>query len=167
MGAGHLLAELAGAGLSVTADRDRLVIRPASKLTDDMREALRLGKTEILALLAQMRHPNIADPAPASSEAFPPTDVDSALHLARHERVVDRGHSELEGDVLGEHSATRQPDDDDRVRCTGCQHYRPGRCGNHRSAGLHTSDVGRDFARLLQWCAGFEKDRVPSAPSRG
>ena len=41
MGARELLADLAGAGLSVIADGDRLVIRPASKLTDDMRAALR------------------------------------------------------------------------------------------------------------------------------
>ena len=39
MGARDLLAELAGAGLSVRAEGERLVIRPASKLTDGMRAA--------------------------------------------------------------------------------------------------------------------------------
>ena len=52
MGAHDLLADLAGAGLSVTAEGDHLVIRPASRLTDPMRAALREAKLELLALLA-------------------------------------------------------------------------------------------------------------------
>ena len=51
MGARKLLSDLAGAGLSVTADGERLVIRPASKLTDPMRAVLRDAKPELLALL--------------------------------------------------------------------------------------------------------------------
>ena len=52
MGARNLLADLTAAGLSVTAEGDRLVIRPASKLTDPMRAALRDAKPELIALLA-------------------------------------------------------------------------------------------------------------------
>ena len=52
MGARDLLSSLAGAGLSVTVEAGRLVIRPASKLTDDLRAALREAKFELLALLA-------------------------------------------------------------------------------------------------------------------
>ena len=53
MGARDLLSSLAGAGLSVTAEAGRLVIWPASKLTDDMREALRAAKPQLLALPAE------------------------------------------------------------------------------------------------------------------
>ena len=53
MGARDLLSSLAGAGLSVTVEAGRLVIRPASKLTDDMREALRAAKPQLLALPAE------------------------------------------------------------------------------------------------------------------
>jgi citrate lyase beta subunit len=49
MGARDLLAELADLGVTVTADGDKLVIRPASKLTDDLRAALRAHKAELLA----------------------------------------------------------------------------------------------------------------------
>ena len=52
MGARDLLADLADAGLRVTTDGDHLVIRPASKLTDPMRAALREAKPELLTLLA-------------------------------------------------------------------------------------------------------------------
>lgn len=44
MGARELLADLAAEGLSIAADGDSLVIRPASKLTDAMRVALREAK---------------------------------------------------------------------------------------------------------------------------
>lgn len=55
MGARELLADLADAGLSVTADGDRLLIRPASKLTYPLRVALRDAKPELLALLRAAR----------------------------------------------------------------------------------------------------------------
>ena len=41
MGARELLSELAGAGFELETDGDRLVIRPASRLTDDLRAAVR------------------------------------------------------------------------------------------------------------------------------
>lgn len=51
MGARDLLDGLAEAGISVAVDGDKLVIRPASRLTDDIRAALRASKPELLALL--------------------------------------------------------------------------------------------------------------------
>lgn len=52
MGARDLLADLADLGVSVTAHGDRLVIRPASLLSDDQRAELREAKAELLAILA-------------------------------------------------------------------------------------------------------------------
>ena len=51
MGARELLHELADAGFTVEADGDKLVIRPASKLTNDQRAAVRAAKSDLLALL--------------------------------------------------------------------------------------------------------------------
>lgn len=51
MGARDLLADLAGLGVTVTAHGDRLVIRPASRLTDGHRAELREAKAELLAIL--------------------------------------------------------------------------------------------------------------------
>lgn len=44
---------------------------------------------------------------------------------------------------------------DRRVSCTDCRNYRPGRCGNHRRAGLMVADVGRDLAVMPPHCPGF------------
>lgn len=52
MGTRDLLADLTGAGFTVAADGERLVIRPASQLTDDLRQRLRDSKADLLALLA-------------------------------------------------------------------------------------------------------------------
>ena len=52
MGARELLADLADAGLSIAADGGDLVIRPASKLSDDMHAMLRAAKSDLLALLS-------------------------------------------------------------------------------------------------------------------
>ena len=64
-----------------------------------------------------------------------------------------------EAEDLGERLTLRDRQHDDRVMCCECQHYRPGRCGNHRRAGLQEVEVGRDLATLLQRCPGFETMR--------
>lgn len=159
MGARELLANLAGAGLSVIADGDRLVIRPASKLTDDMRAALRDVKREVLALLAPEQQP---DALGASHDAFEPpacTDDESASFLVRRARMVRWGWAEGDADALARRLAKRDRDQDDRVSCIDCQHRHPGRCGNYRGAGLRLPDVGRDLAGMLQRCAGFQSAR--------
>lgn len=51
MGARELLDDLVRDGFSVSADGDKLVIRPASKLTDDLRQMLRAAKPELMAML--------------------------------------------------------------------------------------------------------------------
>ncbi len=149
MGARELLSDLAGAGLSVKADGDRLVIRPASKLTDPMRAALRDAKPELLALLLgrTMR--------PSNAVVVGWTDGDIARFTDRRARLMRWGWSEAEAEKLADRLVQRDRDIDDRVSCADCQHYRPGRCGNHRRAGLHAPDVGRDLASLLQRCSGF------------
>lgn len=51
MNARDLLADLANTGVSVTAAGDALVVRPASRLTADMRCRLRAAKPDVLAIL--------------------------------------------------------------------------------------------------------------------
>jgi|GEM_PF-3522882 len=145
MGAHALLAELAGAGLSVTAEGDRLVIRPASTLSDDQRTALRAAKLEILAFLA--KNPAGHDPRPA--------DV-HARHLARRDRLRRWGWPDREADALTERLARRDAaGDDDRVSCADCRHAQIRRCGNHSTAGLTRNEIGQDWVSTLQRCPGF------------
>ena len=156
MGAGHarnVLADLADAGLRVTADGDRLVIRPASKLTDRMRAALRASKAELLALLRGADP--VADPLDLSAVAW--TEADIARFLDRRARLLRWGWAEQDAENLAERLGKGDRDNDDRVSCIDCEHYRPGRCGNHGRAGLHDTHVGRDLASLPQRCLGFDE----------
>ena len=74
MGARDLLVTLSGAGLSVAAEGDQLVIRPGSKLTEELRAALREAKPELLALLRGA--PDLRQPGTGSS----------GMHGGRHGR---------------------------------------------------------------------------------
>ena len=75
----------------------------------------------------------------------------NSVLLTRREVLV-----EPEAEKLAERLVRRDREHDERVSCTDCRHYRPGRCGNHRQAGLYGSEVGRDLAAMLQRCAGFD-----------
>ena len=66
------------------------------------------------------------------------------------------GWAEPEAEKLAERLVKRDREQDDRVCCADCRHYRPGRCGNHRAALLHSPELGRDLAATLQRCPGFK-----------
>ncbi|MDO9093993.1 MAG: hypothetical protein Q7U99_15315 [Rubrivivax sp.] len=85
------------------------------------------------------------------------TDGDIARFLDRRARLLRWGWAEPEAEKLADRLARRDRDRDERVSCTDCRHYRPGRCGNHRRAGLNVAEVGRDLAAMLQRCAGFDQ----------
>lgn len=75
------------------------------------------------------------------------------------ERLLRWGWPAPEAEAMAERLAWRDREADDRVSCAGdCAHYRPGRCGNHKRAGLHTAELGRDLAGLLQRCPGFQSE---------
>lgn len=140
MGARDLLADLGGAGFTVSAEGGRLVIRPASKLTENTRAAVRDCRPVLLALVA-------GDDARADGEA--------ARFLDRRARLLRWGWAADDAESLAERLTRRHREADARVSCTECRHYRPGKCGNHRRAGLQGADVGRDLVGLLQRCPGF------------
>lgn len=157
MGARELLHELAGAGLTITADGDRLLIRPAAKLTDNMRGALRAAKPELLMLLT--RPDRLTRDEADRCHAGGWNDAEIAAFTTRVVLFMRRGVSATDADDLAERLTLRDRDGDARHMCVECSHYRPGRCGNHRRAGLHTADVGRDLMATLQRCSGFQPTR--------
>ena len=153
MGARELLADLCSAGFHITAQADRLVIRPWSKLPDDMRKALRNAKPELLALLAgSLNEP--AERIDLAAVAWTATNM--AAYLDRRARLLRWGWSDADAESLAERLVKADRDDDERVSCADCRHYRPGHCGDHRRAGLTVPDVGRDLVVLLQRCPGFK-----------
>ena len=101
---------------------------------------------------ADLRPP--AEPEPLNLATVAWTDADISAYLDRRARLLRWGWAEREAEVLAERLVIRDRDADDRVSCTDCRHYRPGRCDNHRRAGLHEPDLARDFAALLQRCPG-------------
>ncbi len=87
------------------------------------------------------------------------TDADISVFLDRRARLMRWDWAEPEAEKLAERLVTRDREHDDRVSCTDCQHYRPGRCGNHRAAGLNSPEMGRALATMLQRCEGFQSGR--------
>ena len=146
MGARDVLDSLASAGCTVTAEGERLVIRPASNLTDDLRLALRTSKPVLLALLA-------GDTSKLGDE--------SRRFLDRRARLLRWGWTETDAEAVAEQLHLRDVHADYRHSCVECQHYRPGRCGNHRRAQSHEGEVGRDLAMLMQHCPGFRERGTP------
>jgi hypothetical protein len=141
MGVADLLIRWHNAGFRLDIAGDKLLVAPASELTDELREELRRAKPELMALLRQ-------------SPGW--TDADISRFTKRRDRLLRWGWAEPDAEKLAERLVQRDREQDDRVSCTDCGHYRPGRCGNHRQAGLGTVDVGRDLATLLQRCDGFK-----------
>ena len=92
-------------------------------------------------------------------------DAAIARFQDRVQRLLRLGYGTDDADDLAERLHRRDVEGDDRVMCMECSHYRPGRCVNHRHAGLQAPDLSRDRAALLQRCAGSQPMEVP--PQRG
>ena len=93
------------------------------------------------------------------------TDADIATFIDRRDRLMRWGWPEADAEKLAERLVKRDRELDDRVSCTDCLHYRPGRCGNHRHAGLTVADVGRDLVAMLQRCPGFQDSAMKTKES--
>jgi hypothetical protein len=130
MGARDVLDDLAQAGLTVSSEGASLVVRPASLLTDDLRAQVRDTKQELLALLK-------ADPRT----------------IDRRERLRRWGWPAADAEALAQRLGRRDREQDGRVSCVDCGHFRRGRCGNHRQAALQSPEVSRDLAGMLQCCS--------------
>lgn len=118
------------------------------------------GTREFHALPIRTREP-AAKPEPLDLAAVAWTDADIARFLDRRARLMRWGWAETEAETLADRLVRCDREQDERVNCTDCRHYRPGQCGNHRRAGLNVADVGRDLASLLQRCPGWEARAVP------
>ena len=70
-------------------------------------------------------------------------------------RLVRLGFNSDDADDLVERLHLRDVEGEDRTLCVECSHYRPGRCGNYRDAGLRTNELARDMAATLHRCTGF------------
>ena len=119
------------------------------------------GSSEISVVCeaAALPHPCGDMPTLRTDRARPRDDGDTGRRLARRARLQRWGWPADEAEALADRLTRRDlTGDDDRVSCTDCRHYRPGRCRNHRRAGLYSAELGRDLAGLLQRCPGFQSE---------
>lgn len=139
---------------------ERLQSKTAHSLAGDTDETPKTPLVGVLSVLAVAPQGGCANFGPADSgpdlSAVAWTDEDIARFLARRARLLRWGWSEPEAEKLADRLVRRDREQDERVSCTDCRHYRPGRCGNYRQAGLTTPDLGRDLAAQLQRCRGFK-----------
>lgn len=160
MGARDLLAELAGVGITIEANADMLVVRPASKLTDDLRAALRAVKPELLMLLAPAtsRPYRLTRAEAEAAHAEPWDDAACARFVARVALFLRRGLDATDADDLAERLHLRDVQGDDRRLCLECRHLsgRAGewRCNNHRQAGV-ARELPATLTLKLQRCPGI------------
>jgi hypothetical protein len=160
MGVRDLLHELAGAGLSVSADGDALVVRPASKLTDEMRRALVQAKPELLVLLAPENRPYRLAPAQGdAAHAEPWDDATIARFVARVGLFLRARFDATDADDLAETLTLRDREGTDKAMCLECCHLAGSlttrwRCSNARAAGIG-ADLPTERVTTLQHCRGF------------
>lgn len=156
MGAPDLLRYLREAGFTVApADGGGIRVAPSASLTEDHRQAIRDHRAELLSLLAPPPDPD--------RWCWPHSDAMNGAELEqfakRAQQFTRRGITAEAAETMADRLVIRDREQDDRRTCLECTTYRPGRCGNHRRAGLQAPDVGRDLATLLQRCPGFRPSR--------
>lgn len=175
MGAAQVLSHLQAAGFRLHADRDKLTVAPASLLSDGDRDIIKAHRSGLLALLtATPAGPNRAEVpwlqvdcrpyrltraegATAHADAWDEAAI--ARFQARAGLIRRHGFDEQDADDLAERLHLRDVHADYRHLCLECRHYRRGRCGNRRAAGLMTVEVARDVTTMFQHCPGFEGEQ--------
>jgi hypothetical protein len=174
MGAREVLQNLSRSGLSVTAVGADLVVRPASKLTDELRAELLAVKPDVLALLN-----GNAQIVAMRPHALTRQQLDEAHAAAWNEKVIETfvgrafhfvrlGFNVADADDLSELLHLRDVRRDDRVLCIECQHHRLGTrdgCANEQQAGPRLR--GSHAPTQLQRCPGFRNVELKSAGSSG
>lgn len=162
MGAPDVLEHLRAAGLTITADGDRLTVTPRDLLTDDLRSAIRENKAALLAALmpapvsrpariiqgfSREAEPDLDHGEPWTAQEPDPQDL-------AHARLIAMGLDDPEAAKLAEWMTLRT--DGELVTCYECRHFRARRriCGNHKAA-----EMARELAPALTIkgtrCAGF------------
>lgn len=162
MGARDVLNALADAGLSVQADGDRLVIRPASRLTDALRANVRSAKPGLLALLTAGSPPagpyRLTPAAADLAHAQPWSEADCQRFTVRVVHLVRRGFDASDADDLAEALHLRDVQGDELRLCAECAHLRgnpgPWRCGQPHVSGMGHA-LAAQVVTLPQRCPGF------------
>lgn len=160
MGARDLLGELDAAGFSVTADGNKLLVRPFSRLSEQHRAELREHKAEVLALLSEPARPYRLSAADADTAHADPWNDDVIERFkARVRRLLALGFNPQDAEDLAERLHLRDLHAGHRHLCLECQHLAGStatgwRCRNHRAAQA-ARDLPTELVTQAQNCPGF------------
>lgn len=172
MGARDLLATLAGAGVTVRLDGERLIASPREMLTDDLRATLKTNKAALIVelqggsgvlsgLSLDMAQRLDARPEPpdswledeaSSTEPEPPRE-----RPAFWRQLIALGLDEEHADRLTTWMATRDAEGDDLRLCVECRHFtqRGKTCRHPHLIEIQAPrDLG-ELATMPQRCLGF------------
>lgn len=173
MGAPDLLQHLRAAGLALTVEEDRLIVKPRERLTDPDREAIRAHRDELVRLLrpappaAAISASTTSPPPPrphalTRGEAYAAhaggwDDGEIARFTNRMALFARRGFDQQDAEDLAARLALRDRNGDDLRMCVECSHLdERGRClaaaiGRLRGADRRLEPV----PILLQRCEAF------------
>lgn len=166
MGARAVLDDLRGAGLSVKLVDDRLIVGPRDKLTDPMREAIRVHRDELVHALKPGATPPNIGPARIyrltrqqahEAHAEPWNDAAITTFGMRRDAFRRRGYGPDDADDLAEKLTRRDADGDDRRMCVECSHLGDhGRCLAAAAGRIPGSDRRMEpDSVILQRCPAF------------
>lgn len=144
-----------------------LAVQPASKLTDEHREAIRHHRDALVLALTDgenLTKPETDDPDRHScphTTAMNTCEIDS--FNARVHLFTRHGLDQTQAEGVADGLVIRDRGGDDRRLCLECRHLRgvgPSRCGNARAADVH-ADLALDLVLTLQRCHGYLDARLP------
>lgn len=164
MGARDLLDTLAGAGVTVRLDGERLIVSPRQMLTDDLRATLKTHKTALIAELQGAQQDDTRPEPPekwredeAPPEAPPEEPVEPRERPAIWSKLIALGLDEELADRLTAWTAVRDIEGDDLRLCVECRHFsqRGKICRHPHLIEIQAPRELGPLATMPQRCMGF------------
>ena len=159
------LGELGQQEIAGNRSRSQGQNRPQRRANAQESQELQQSQGWLLKTNATGTAPNalaLLAPSPVDPDrwCWPHSDAMNGAELTtfmgRRDRLMRWGWPEADAEALADRLVIRDRQQEDRATCAECRHYRPGRCSNFVAAGLHSAEVGRELAALLQRCPGFK-----------
>ena len=122
---------LTDAGLTLRADGNRLIVAPADRLTDPLRDLIRKNKAELLESARAMRadsNPLMTAQQARDCHAGAWDDAEISAFTSRVFLLMRHGIKATDADDLAERLILRDRESDDRHVCAECRHGRSARC---------------------------------------